>query len=285
MQTDYINEFIKIYKSVFGVTNRINTYWKMDKKINYFVILTGIFGVFYIMLSVVWKSSHAYIALILYVASCIVVSIWINSFIKRKYNDVNYLEEQFAADFIDRVNEEMYFDLKSEKERSVIEEYLQFHSDKEKYKKTFVSIFKPGVSWIALIFPVILPMIVSLEEKEIVYFIILLSIYVVVISAFALGFMREINGLTKASMITSILEMINIEKMRSLKQEIMGNRLDGLLSDRDFTRITLELLRKAGYKEANMQNIALYQSALHSIEGNVDREWLRQIIQDTNDVK
>lgn len=83
-------------------------------------------------------------------------------------------------------------------------------------------------------------MIVSFKNKEIVYIVILLSIYIVVISAITLGFMREIKGLTKASILASTLEMINIDKMRSLKQEIMESRLDVLLGNRDFDNITLE---------------------------------------------
>ncbi|WP_336825202.1 hypothetical protein [Sporosarcina sp. USHLN248] len=281
MRNINVNEFIKIYRSVDGVIGWINRIKKLDRSINILMILAAFLGIMAILSSVFFFTILTIVFTAIYLILSAGIGLRINHLLKKKFNDVHYLGNKKREEYINKVIENLNFDLRIEKDRNIIEDFLNFHREKEMNKRTFMSLLKPGLAWIIFIFPVVFPLIIDATQIEkVVFSIVLFSIYIIGFSLIIQGVMLEVNNYSKYSIITGILELINDLKIRNLHKEIMCNKVKELLKDRKFESLTTDLLSEAGFE--NVNNMNPYIPVLYSISEDIDIEMLQQIINRNN---
>lgn len=271
-----VNELIKIYKSVFSFTQRAEKYLKMDKSVKYVWLLIGAMGIGNIVVSAKSSSSFVYIFFAIYILTCLIGSYRIGFVVKKNYTSFSSLEREFVVNFMAKVAEKLSFDFKVEKERLVIEEYLQFHVEKEKHKKNPFSLFRPIVSFLAYIIPIILPFVISEIGKGVIGLLVIVIIYIAIIWIVVKGVTSEINGLTRMEVLLAILDILNEEKIRNLQKEILEEKLCCLLEKRDFEAV-VNILGRTELVVIEKDILSKLVPMLYSIE-NVDLDVLKRVI-------
>lgn len=272
MEKVVVDEFIRLHKKVFSVPRRTGMYIKMDKSVPFVWGLIVLTGVFYIISTQKWPLVWSIALFVLYMLSIIVGSLQMVSLVKKKYKSTHFFERSFKDDFIKKVKDELTFDLNEPYISTEIEGYLYFHLEKEQHRETVFSLFKPVLSLVIFLIPILIPFVITELSAKAFGLTVILTCYVAVfliVSKALVG--KLLTGLSRGGTLLAILELIHEEKVTRLKYEVLRERIESLLEQKEFEK-TVKLLEEWPSDEWGAVNLSLLAPALHSMNGDVTWE-------------
>jgi hypothetical protein len=276
-----LNELLKIYKEVFSLKNGYERISGLHKVVLVLLILAGGMGAA-IFISTIFFPKYFLITVGIYLLFCLIISKVVQKILKCKYNDVHYLEKKSNAEFIERISLTLNLDFRDDKVLNAIEEYLNFHLKKEKNKVSFLTLFKPGITWVAFIIPILLSYLVNETDLHVIQFVISSSVYIIAISLVIQAVNMELNNYSKHNLIMGVLEILSDQKIINLRRNLAVDEISTLLSTGNFKNLSKETLIEAGYSNIIEQNMSQYISLLYSIKQDIDREKLQDAINNCN---
>lgn len=276
-----LNELIKIYKGVFSLTNGYKRMMKLHSAVRILIIIAGVLGAAVIIFSIFFPK-YIWVPMIVFLIVCIIIVLVTQFILKRKYNDIYYLAKESNAEFFDEASRVLKLNLKEEKVLNAVVENLNFHWKKEENRVSFLTFFKPGVSWFAFILPVLLSFFIDKIDSNIIFLLILLSLYILAFIFIFQAVFVEINNNSKPNIIKSVLEILHEQKIINLRRNIALDEIKGISLSGDFNKLTWKVLIDAEYENLIEQNMAHYISAINSITGDVDANIIQGVINECN---
>ena len=279
MEKVVADEFIRLHKKVFGVSRRTGMYMKMDKSVPYVWGLIGLSGVLYIISTQKWAVAWSISLFVLYILSIIVGSIQMVSLVKKKYKSAHFFKRTLKDDFIQNVKEELTFDLNEPYISAEIEGYMYFHLEKEQHRETVVSLFKPVVSMVVFLIPILIPFVITDLSAKVFGLAVSVACYVAAILIIYKALAGKLTGLSRVGTLLAILELIHEEKVKRLKFEVLRERVESLLVQKEFEK-AVTLLEGWPSDEWGEENFSLLAPALHSMNGEVTWDRMVQMIRE-----
>ncbi|MCZ2258607.1 hypothetical protein [Sporosarcina sp. G11-34] len=278
-----LNELLNIYKDVFSMKSGYEKIIKLHKVVRILLIIAGLMGIA-VIISGIFFVKYIFLAIVAYLASSIIITLVIRSILKREYNDINYLEKKSNAEFIERISSALYLDFGDEKVLNTIGDYLNFHWKKEKDKLSFLTLFKPMITWVIFILPILFTYFIEEIDLESMYLLTVLSLYILGFLFISNAIFMEVDNKSKHNTIKSVLGILNEQKMFILRKELAIDEIEKLLINRDYKSLSQKILNEAGFHNIIKQNVSHYISSLNSIKGVTCKKRLQEVINDCNQI-